>query len=353
MKILSIFSALVLSTAFSTATASDSGSSYSTNRIILGGVSITDTSVADISVSVSTNNSRFCKNKKSASRHNIVTIHGITHTAATWQPLTDELMNSKTVCNVFSIDLPGHGDSTMPEGSIFGDMTFQVYANSIINTVARLQSIGFKTPTIFGFSHGGFLMQVVQQTLIDNGSSLREELGVKNVVFFSSSLPRPLNWEFSDSGFAASFITQFFIEDESLGTLVSISDELWQQFWFTNVAGVLVDGAPSLLTIKNDSYNTVESAAITSELFEVAPFVRPTLSEGIYSPYYRTKLTMLGFSNDIYITTDETASLYNFLTGDHKAKRLVIVDNDQAVHDYHISSPRDTYVQLKRHLKLQ
>jgi pimeloyl-ACP methyl ester carboxylesterase len=348
MKVYRLLSAAAM--LFSLNASAGPDQTYSKNAILLQDVAITANAVADVNVTVTTNNTDECRRTNASMRRNIVTVHGITHTAATWGPLTEALMNDnptgKPVCNVFSIDMPGHGKSGMPKNMLFGDMSFQDYANSIIHTVERLQGLGFRTPTMFGFSHGGFLMQVVQQTLVDQGSSLRDKLGVKNVVFFGSSLPQPLSWEFSQSGAGANLLAPFFKTTDELGLHMAISDENWRQFWFTNAKGEIVNGAPSVAQVGELGYNTLESGAILSELLTILPTVRPYVSEGIYTPAYGTRLTMLGYSNDLYISTDESIALYEYLTGDERRKRLVLVDNDQAVHNYHMAEPADTLVQL-------
>jgi pimeloyl-ACP methyl ester carboxylesterase len=86
----------------------------------------------------------------------ILVVHGALGSAAQMQPVAEVL---RTLGNVVVVELPGHGETPLPEDTSFGMGTF---ADAIAAEVARLQSVAgdagipVLAPVVFGYSMGGY-----------------------------------------------------------------------------------------------------------------------------------------------------------------------------------------------------
>jgi pimeloyl-ACP methyl ester carboxylesterase len=86
----------------------------------------------------------------------ILVVHGALGSAAQMQPVAEAL---RTLGNVVVVELPGHGDTPLPEDTSFGMGTF---ADAIAAEVARLESAAgdagmpVLAPVVFGYSMGGY-----------------------------------------------------------------------------------------------------------------------------------------------------------------------------------------------------
>lgn len=316
---------------------------YEVYDLVLPDIEIRQNVSANLNVHVTANTGKSCREPDKKMAGTFVVIHGITHTAATWGPFTEALVQragrSNPVCNVLAIDLPGHGKSGLPSNMFYGDLSFEDYVESVKEALAKLKAIGYRSANLIGFSHAGYMLQLVQQSLLDEGSSLRQAYGIRNTIFFASSLPTPLAWSFADSGAGADFITQFYRFVPMLGTHVDIPNDVWPSLWFVNAAGNLVSGAPTPEQVAAKGYNTVESAAVVSQLLAVPPYVRPSVRAGVYSKHHGTRLTLVTYSNDIYISPEESKTLYLHLAEDNSYADYLLIEDDTAVHDFHMAQP--------------
>jgi len=325
---------------------------YEVYDITLPDIAIRADVNADVNVHVTANTDESCRHSDTNMDGTFVVIHGITHTAATWGPFTEAVIKrsgkEKPVCNILAIDLPGHGKSGLPGNMLYGDLSFEDYVESVKGTLAKLTAIGYRVGNLIGFSHAGYMLQLVQQSLLDEGSSLRQAYGVRNTIFFASSLPTPLAWPFADSGAGADFITQFYRFDPVLGTNVDIPDDVWPSLWFVNAAGKLVSGAPTPELVTAKGYNAAESAVIVSQLLAVPPYVRPSVRAGVYAKRYGTELMLVTYSNDIYISPEESKTLYLHLTEDPSYAGYLLIEDETAVHDFHMAQPAKLVRILRR-----
>ncbi|MBT8364904.1 MAG: alpha/beta hydrolase, partial [Deltaproteobacteria bacterium] len=134
---------------------------------------------ADINVLVLKNTNPGCRYGKS-----LIAVHGLANTANTWKPLANELFSDnpigRKVRSILAINLPGRGYSSLPKGEmdlLFGELTLNDQARAVIGTLERIRQAGFHPRTIMAHSQGGLIVQMVQQALIEDGSSLRAEFG--------------------------------------------------------------------------------------------------------------------------------------------------------------------------------
>lgn len=78
----------------------------------------------------------------------IVFLHGLTFNRSTWRPITDRLSNR---FRCIAVDLPGHGDSAGPPGSM-EEITGEIQA--------LLASLGISRPVVVGHSMAGMIATV-------------------------------------------------------------------------------------------------------------------------------------------------------------------------------------------------
>lgn len=191
--------------------------------------------------------------------------------------------------------------------------------------------------TLVGHSQGGLLLQMVQQQLIDAGTSLRQQFGIRDAILLASAAPGQIPWAYKDA--ATSTIDQFLTNDPTLGQVIDIPDAAFPGLFFSDLNGNLASGAPTPAQVRNRGYNAPEPLAATQQLVGEAPFVRPLIDANIFAPRYRTDLFMATYEQDILFQPAENAQLYRHLTGDSSGSQLALVNGPETVHDMHLSDP--------------
>jgi pimeloyl-ACP methyl ester carboxylesterase len=332
MKFTPAFGALVLLLHSATSHA-DVGSSD--HALWLEDVEIRSGVTADISVTVFVNErSGRCVDHGQS----ILALAGIAFTAAVWEPMAETLFarrGQSRYCRLYAIDPPGHGNSGLPEGMLFGDMTLLDLLTAYRNTWTRLTEMGVTPETVMGHSQGALLTQLLQDRLLEEGSSLREEFGAREAVLLGATPPAAIEWSAASPDILA-LLSSFITFTPERGTFAVAPPEAWVGISYTNFAGV---PHPDTSLADLSRYTSPESIPSMLELFGFAGFARPEVERGVFARGNGTRLTMVAFTEDPFALVSEQEALYEYLSNDCHQSRLAVVEDEFAVHNLHDVQP--------------
>ena len=325
---------LVLLPAAGIAQTSGAPSAHHSYDLTLPGIEIRPGVTLDLHAAVFVDESHACEGNVA------LAIHGIMHTAATWERLVAALFDDnpagRKICRVVALDMPGRGGGTVPANLWFGVVTAEDYATAILGALDQLRALHIQPDTVFAHSAGGLLVQMVQQRLLDQGTDLRNAYGVKDVVLLASATPKQIPVYILDSGLFAQTLMSVGQVDQIAGTL-AIPDSVWAWLFFapdlTNPF-LVVPGAPTPADVAARHYNAAEPLSLLTRLVD-----RPAIDAGIFAPAHQTVLWGVAYEQDIIFRPDESRALYRYLTGDETDERFVVVPSYEAVHDTHVSNP--------------
>lgn len=310
------------------------------SSIVLEGVALRPGVDTDVHLRVFANAEKPCQSSRSA----IVAIPGLMHTAATFRPLAQAIFDNdlpgRPVCRIVALDLPGHGESPAPRGALFGELTTDDYLAVILGSARRLRDNNHLRPTtLLGHGQGGMLVQMAQQALLEQGTSLREEMHVEHAIILNSSIPAGLPWAASENGIPGVLVNLYGVSTPELGTFVDFSAEFWANAFFKNVSGELASGAPSAAEAVALEYITPEPLVAFEQICGVAPYTRPEVDPGIFAPGLGTDLDFIVNEDDPHMRPEEYAALYEHLTGDETQARLIFTVGSDMVHSAHVADP--------------
>jgi pimeloyl-ACP methyl ester carboxylesterase len=306
------------------------------HSLLLENVQVRSGVTADIKVTVFVNErSPLCL----VMGRTLLTLHGIGFTAASWEPMADAVFAEDrgiaTYCRMYAIDLPGHGQSGLPEGMLFGDMTLTDLLTTYRNTWERLTRMRVRPDTVVGHSQGALLTQLLQDQLLAQGSSLKAKFGANDAVLLGASPPAAIPWS-AASPELFNLLSSLVTFTPERGTFAEAPPEAWVNISYTNFAGVPHPDTP-LEDLPR--YTSPESIPSVLELFGFAPFSRPNVRRGVFAPANGTRLTMIAFSQDPFGLVSEQEALYEYLTNDRTLARLGIVEDEFAIHNLHNAEP--------------
>ncbi len=305
----------------------------------------------DVNVYVNENATNWANHGK------IFAIEGMAHTANCLKPLAEELFLNPPQMEInefFAIDMPGRGGSGLPEGDDFllEDMYIEDYLEVIQGAIAYLNNeLNIFPNTIMGHSLGGLEVILLQNKLIDEGTNLRKKFGIKNAVLLAPGIPAPLDWAYINGGGSAGLYAYIDYFTPEYGTVLNLPFYAWPFAFFTNTccysAPNMVPGAPSPAEVLANGYNSIEPAPLLLQISgaEIPPGLpypykpRKEADPGIFIPKNGVQLTIISDEFDKMMTPAEEMELYEYLTGDHKHKRLFEVLGEETCHDTHISDP--------------
>jgi pimeloyl-ACP methyl ester carboxylesterase len=221
----------------------------------------------------------------------------------------------------------------------FGDLTLDDYASAVAGALDGLAAHWITPGVALGHSMGGMTLQLLQQRLLDQGTSLHRRFGIRGAVLLASTAPREVAWALADNGTAEALLGAFLATDPVLGTFVRVPPAAWQQLFFTNTLGVLASGAPSTAEIVARGYISDEPFAAGAELIGAGPLDRPSVRGGIFAVTNGTVATVVAFEQDAFLRPAEEQALYVHLTGDTRARGYRLVSGSETVHDTYISDP--------------
>jgi pimeloyl-ACP methyl ester carboxylesterase len=268
----------------------------------------------------------------------VLAVHGITHNAESWRPFAGRMLErglaGRSVCTVVAIDLPGHGESGLPAGGVrFGALALADYVAVLRASLERLPP-ALRPDTLLGHSQGGLLIQLAQKALLAGRADLHG-LGVLRAVLLTSVPPRPVPWEFADSGAAVPVLSRFIRVNRTLGLHAAIPGAAWPSVFFSDLTGAIV-GAPDPADVAR--YNA--PAPLTASLQLIGFLLpRPSVRAGAFAPERGTALTVVALENDSLIRPHEGTLLYEHLTGEPGAGAVIVVAGPTAVHDMHVADP--------------
>lgn len=295
---------------------------------------------ADVQVRFFVNESFPCRGRSRTA----LAVHGVNHTAATWEDLAEAFFQGgrdQQLCRMAALDLPGHGESGVPDPSVlpFGQMLVEDNVGTVQGVLDRLAEMGFMPRILMGHSQGTLTLQLLQETLRREGTTLADRYGVTDVVFFGTQGPReaPQGLPPNVDDLIASLVTT----TPERGTFVSTSPELFQELWFSNLSGELSSRAPSLETIEENGFDSPGPLFGILQTVGSGGLERPSVSGGVFAPASGTRLQVVDFADDPFSPTPDAGRIYEHLTEDGSRSGFVsLVDPmDEAVHDYTITHP--------------
>jgi pimeloyl-ACP methyl ester carboxylesterase len=281
----------------------------------------------------------------------IYAVEGMSHTANCWENLAEALFahgNPGTEINeIFAIDLPGRGGSGLPEGGgfLFEDLFISHYLTIHRAVLSYMNSQGIYPAFIMGHSLGGLSVILLQEQMVNEGSSMRE-YGIKNAICLSPAVPAPLPWSFLGGG--AGGLTPFATYTPELGLHLAIPYTVWPFIFFTNqfyVAPNMVPGAPMPPEVQAKGYCAIEPGPL---LFEMAGLTPPPpypfkpridCDPDIFRMMHNVQLIIISDEYDKMMHPDEMETLYMYLTGDESLTGYGMVAGEETCHDTHIADP--------------
>ena len=301
--------------------------------LTLPGIDLRPGVTADLHATVFVNRTHPCNGSVA------LTIHGLLHTAATWEPFVASLFEDnpagRKLCRVVALDMPGRGGSVVHNLPWFGAVTLDDYVAGALGALGQLNGLNIRPSVIFGHSLGGLIVQLMQQRLISEGTDLRSAFGVKDVVLLASATPQQVPTWAIDSGMLNQLMGALVQVDPLAGT-AQISDSDWAWLFFApNPADPLlvVPGAPTPADVAARHYNSPEPLAFLGVLMN-----RPGVDAGIFGTSHETALTVVSLEHDFLLMPDEASALSAYLIGEDTAARTVLVPGFEAVHDTHVSN---------------
>ena len=290
----------------------------------------------------------------------LLTVHGLGHTGATFEPLAKELFKktgSDKVDRVLALNFPGRNGSGLPPSDLeFGSLSVEDYTAVLLGVLNELTK-EIKIESILGHSMGALIIQTAQNTLVSNGTSLEREYGIKNVYLLAPSIPNPLPWLFADSGAAAAIAEMLVPRDPDpilgpyLRLLSSDHDEqtallnIWFGIFFTNRVGEFAPDTPSSTTALESGYISNEALVVTLQSVGANGFVRPWVIPGIFASSVQKCFRIVSFSEDLAIPGEDVLQehqyLGGFLTGNVQSENVLFIDTPDAVHDMYIANPAE------------
>ena len=311
--------------------------------IVLAGVEIRPGVTVDLHARVFVDESR--PGASCGPNQTAVAVHGFAHTAATWEDFAEAAFDDQpqSLCRIVALDLPGHGGSGLPTGGFpFYALTLDDYASALIGALGALPEYGIEARTLLAHSQGAMVVQIAQQRLVSQGSSLRQAADVRDVTLMAPAMPAALPWAFVENGTAGLLLTNFLVPaDPVLGPHFAIPDALLSVVFFSNLSGLLASGAPSGAEVAARGFNGPEPLLSALQLVGAAPFgQRPAIDAGIFAGGNGSQLTVVAFEQDQVIAVAEASALYTYLVGHPGGgNRLAVVGGSQAVHSMYVSDP--------------
>ena len=278
----------------------------------------------------------------------ILAVPGFAHTAATFEPLADALFANtspgQSPCRVVALDLPGHGESPVPSGLLFGFLMLDDYVTAVLGALEGLDAQAVRIDSILAHSQGGLVIQMAQQRLVSQDSSLRDAHGIREVILLAPVPAAPVPWAFADAavGILAGFLVP---ADPALGPHFALPDAFWGPVFFSDLAGVPSPNTPTAGDVAAKGFNAPEPFLAALQLVGALhlagfpPTPRPTVDSGIFGPQYGTALQVITLEQDQIIRPSESAQLYAYLTGDSSGAGVVVIGGPLSVHSMYVSDP--------------
>jgi pimeloyl-ACP methyl ester carboxylesterase len=264
-------------------------------------------------------------------------VHGGVFAAASWRPYAEAL--GPDAC-VLAPDMPVRGNSGVPSGALFGELDLFDYVTALEQILDRLEALDIEPTTILGHSMGGTLVQMLQQRLVAEGSSLEKRYDIREAILVASDLPAQVPWALGDSGDLSGLIEAFAVSEPDYGLLFEIPVSLWPAFYFTDQNGDVVPNSLTPEEIEAGGFNALgEPLQAIHQLNGTGGYSsRPSAGAGLFVD--DTRLRVIAYEQDIYVQLAESETLYHHLTGDPASGCFVPVFGSDTVHTLQFSNPQ-------------
>jgi pimeloyl-ACP methyl ester carboxylesterase len=293
--------------------------------------------MADVHLSVYQNTHVPCRSGT------VFAIHGANSTALSLEPFALELtqtpVDGRPVCRVVTMDLPGHGQSPPPSGALFGELTLDDYATAVVDVLGRLPAQGIRPRTIVGHSMGGMVIQLAQQALVDDGSSLWDAFHIGHAVLLSPAIPAAVPWTFRDDPEGPALISMFLQQDPVLGPIIDFPPEVFVSVVFTTLEGILASNAMTPEEVAATGWMNPESLAASGPLLGLPSYDAPEVDSGIFADELGTQLDLVAFEQDTVILATDLGPLFSYLSGKPVGPGFATVTGEIATHGLPQSDP--------------
>jgi pimeloyl-ACP methyl ester carboxylesterase len=282
----------------------------------------------------------------------VFAIPGWNCTAEIWDQYAEALFTHPfkgvKTSRVVAIDLPGHGQSTPPTGIYFGQLLLDDYVTAILAALDGLRGEGVCPQVIIGYSQGGLLVPMVQQRLVDSGSSLFEEYGIFRAVLLAPSPAAPIEWHQTTDGTAEGMVAYFLVtggpDYDLLWYHFHVPEGWWPFVFFTNFLGEVSPDTPTPEEIAARGYRAPAPLFSSMQLMGYAGeipgypgeqpfFPRPEVPPGIFGLQSGTLLHVVSFVDDTMIYPSESAEVFDHLICCPVLSRNTVVEAEGDVHD--------------------
>lgn len=259
----------------------------------------------------------------------ILAVHGFTERGSMFEPLASAIFADPNLQNrvrrVVAMDMPAHGLSSapvLPSPLLFGNLLIQDNASVLVQTIDALSARNLAPDWVVGHSMGGLTIQVAQEQLLSVGSSLAAH-GVRRATLLASVPARGTVWTRYPGGDLSPFI-RF---DPALGTILDLPDAVCGRTGgFTTLSGSFAPGAPSMQTCIANDWMSIEPVNVALQLSgsycqghpdspSSVGLCRPYVRPNAFAPENGTRLTVLGFSQDVLTPIVDQDELFSYLTG--------------------------------------
>ncbi len=262
---------------------------------------------------------------------------GFAHNGSSYEPLISALFKeNRDISTMIVPDIPGNGNSSMPEGILFGDMTLQDYANIDRLVLEGLKEKGINIDfAIFHSQHGLTAAMTQEQVNL-------KKYGIDDVILIAPAPPQQVPWQFLSNMNPYTFLP--YLAADSNGMYVSLPPADWIGFFFMKPDGTLNSEIPTLTEVDRWDANAPLTATLQLlgiEIVSLDPPVlrqnislRPYVSEGVFRKN-GPKLWIIAYGDDTIVGKQAIEGTSEILTGKKENKNIITIPG--AVHDYHLT----------------
>ena len=340
---------------------------------IIKDISLRPGVTADIYVRVFENGNIFCNSLRELNSESdeellnertILAVHARNTDGSIWEPLAEALFTENPtgdiVCRLLALDLPGHGNSSLPYGDLlFGELSYSDYVTTVLATLDNLAKYGIRPRSLIGLSLGGGILQLMQQTLVEDGTDLFEKYKIRRVTLFAPVPTAPVFWHYLGIDFAFNEALLFSCfgmaaTTEPCSDVDFVDDGIidWDDIYALWLDGVRFDCDPTTVPIgdpplesvppdcepsppgRGDIFNEFggnghfEPFNILRESFGTPPQIRISTDAGIFEPSSLPELQIVVSKNDSLISPvpEVGQDMYIHLTGDDSLKRFKVAE---------------------------
>jgi pimeloyl-ACP methyl ester carboxylesterase len=281
----------------------------------------------------------------------VFAVSGWVHTAQSWDEYAEALFTDPhtrgEIGQLVAIDQPGRGLSSVPTKISFGELLVDDYVTAILAVLDRLPAHGIRPQEMVGFSQGGLVIPMVQQRLLDGGSSLFDEYGVVRAVLLAPSAPAPIDEgctcdpDLGEGCPLVAFLKTEGPEYDVLGLHYDIPAWLHPSLFYSNWEGVVSPDAPSPQEIEARGWRApgplfaaMQMTGYTGYLYDGQPyFPIPEVSPGIFGLQSGTLLHVVGFEDDTMCVAPIVEEAFHYLVGSPVQSTYTLVEAVGQVHD--------------------